>query len=254
MSIAAAEGKAKKQLTAVNSATNPEPLCCVMMDFGRKQVPSSVSSVHFSVGLQIPYLWRKQMEAPMNPPTRQQTERRTPNTTNPPWLPAWQLRAQPGGITHTQSMEPAWFIKVIFSLNPKPFSRSLKNVGLKFKNNHRLNDQEPCRNTTSVTEAQEEMRKTFKKGPKEAQKMHQKGNEKGNELPWSSAKNRVLVHCQLQTLLSTHGIVQSLFLYMNNKPKKSLRRSDPEEIHQSASDEQTWDPTSKAHGQPNKSI
>lgn len=39
-------------------------------------------------------------EGPMNPPTHWQTERQTPNTTNPPWLGARLLSAQPGITRH----------------------------------------------------------------------------------------------------------------------------------------------------------
>lgn len=88
---------------------------------------SPVSSVHFSGALKMQYLQsRTEGEGPMNPPTRWQTERQTPNTTNPPWVGARLLSAHPGITRHTAPFHlhqtrtlfcTSWNFE-IFTLNP----------------------------------------------------------------------------------------------------------------------------------------
>lgn len=108
MSMAAVVWKAQIQVITPRAATNPRLLCDLMfsrwiLDVLKKQVlslrrPQFISLVRWRCGTCES---STDGEGPMNPPTRWHTERQTPNTTNPPWLEARLLSAQPGITRHT---------------------------------------------------------------------------------------------------------------------------------------------------------
>lgn len=77
----------------------------LVVNLGRPEETSallSTSSVHLSGALEMVYLRKAAQteEAPWIHPRARQTERRTQNTTNPPWLGVWLLPAQPGITRH----------------------------------------------------------------------------------------------------------------------------------------------------------